>query len=200
MGVDKVIILPGNGCGDIEECNWYKWMAEKLRAHFGDKIAVEMRSMPDPGTARREIWLPFVKDVLGATERSIVLGHSSGAVAAMRLAEEEQLYGLILVGACHTDLGCPNERASNYYPQGAENAWKFDTQVANTTFISVFASASDPYIPIEEQRFVGENLCKQTQNGSKYMEYPAEEDRGHWMESAEPDILKYTIKMVEKGL
>ncbi|KAJ9446043.1 hypothetical protein DIPPA_24022 [Diplonema papillatum] len=42
--------------------------------------------MPNPEVARRGVWLPFTKDRLGANERSLVIGHSSGAVAAVRLA------------------------------------------------------------------------------------------------------------------
>ena len=40
--------------------------------------------MPDPNVARESIWLPFIRDVLKADERTIVVGHSSGAEAAMR--------------------------------------------------------------------------------------------------------------------
>ena len=35
---------------------------------------------------------------------TVVVGHSSGAVAARRLAEETPVAALVLVSACHTDL------------------------------------------------------------------------------------------------
>ena len=42
-------------------------------------------------------------------------GHSSGAEAAMRFAEQHEVKGLVLVSACVTDLGVENERLSGYY-------------------------------------------------------------------------------------
>ena len=33
---------------------------------------------------RRSIWLPYMKDELKVDENTIIIGHSSGAVAAIR--------------------------------------------------------------------------------------------------------------------
>ena len=72
--------------------------------------------MPDPIEAKSSVWLPFIKDELEVDEYTLVIGHSSGAVAAMRLLETTKLLGLILISACHTDLGKPSEASSGYYP------------------------------------------------------------------------------------
>ena len=58
-----------------------------------------LRNMPDPITARRSIWLPFMKEELGVDHETIIIGHSSGACAAVRFAETNQVAGIILVGA-----------------------------------------------------------------------------------------------------
>jgi predicted alpha/beta hydrolase family esterase len=50
-------------------------------------VCVAMEDMPDPYEAKQSIWLPFMRDVLKADESSIIVGHSSGAEAAMRYAE-----------------------------------------------------------------------------------------------------------------
>ena len=55
--------------------------------------------MPDPITARRSIWLPFMKEELGVDDQTIIIGHSSGACAAVRFAETNKVAGIILVGA-----------------------------------------------------------------------------------------------------
>eukprot|EP00960_Hanusia_phi_P047910 758651-Hanusia_phi.AAC.6 len=65
--------------------------------------------------AQEKIWLPFMKNELGADENSIIVGHSSGAEAAMRFIEEHKVRGVVLVAACHTDLGLPSEAISGYY-------------------------------------------------------------------------------------
>ena len=41
--------------------------------------------------AKESIWLPFIKSELGGNEESIIVGHSSGAEAAMRYAENNKV-------------------------------------------------------------------------------------------------------------
>jgi uncharacterized protein len=95
------IAVPGNGCTPVERCNWYSWTRDRVLA---DGIAEEvaLKSMPDPHTARESIWLPYMRDKLGADEHSVLVGHSSGAVAALRLCETDKIGGVVLVSACHT--------------------------------------------------------------------------------------------------
>uniref|UniRef100_A0A673YUA8 Retinoblastoma binding protein 9 n=1 Tax=Salmo trutta TaxID=8032 RepID=A0A673YUA8_SALTR len=61
-------------------------------------------------TAREQIWLPFIQEKLKCDEETVIIGHSSGAAAAMRYAETHKVFGLILVGAYTSDLGDENER------------------------------------------------------------------------------------------
>lgn len=55
--------------------------------------------MPDPVRASEAAWLPFMRQQLGADAGAIVVGHSSGAIAAMRLAETDRVAGVLGVGA-----------------------------------------------------------------------------------------------------
>ena len=52
----------------------------------------------------RSIWLPFMKENLLVDEETIIIGHSSGACAAVRYAEENKVAGIILVGAYTSGL------------------------------------------------------------------------------------------------
>ena len=72
------------GCTPITQCNWYSWLKRSLEKAG---VCVAMEDMPDPYEAKQSIWLPFMRDVLKADESSIIVGHSSGAEAAMRYAE-----------------------------------------------------------------------------------------------------------------
>ncbi len=65
--------------------------------------------------AREKIWVPFLQRQCACDADTIVIGHSSGAVACMRLLESTRLRGAVLVSACHTDLGDAGERAAGYY-------------------------------------------------------------------------------------
>ena len=40
--------------------------------------------MPDPFDAKRDIWIPHMKDVLKIDEHTLAIGHSSGSEALMR--------------------------------------------------------------------------------------------------------------------
>ena len=106
----KAILIHGNGgctAGDI----WLPWVERELRAAGLDVIN---QTFPDNVKARARYWLPFLEE-LGADDQTILIGHSSGAVAAMRYAETHRLLGSVLVGVCNTDLGDAFEAASGYY-------------------------------------------------------------------------------------
>ena len=118
----RVVIVPGNGCTPVRASNWYGWLAQELRKRgFHDVI---LRDMPDPIKARRSKWLPFLHTIVD--DDTILVGHSSGAQAGLRLCEERRLRGLVLVSACVTDLGDEGERLSGYYPSrdGSKNPWE----------------------------------------------------------------------------
>eukprot|EP01046_Picozoa_sp_COSAG06_P085827 COSAG06_NODE_32490_length_505_cov_0.921182_2_plen_124_part_01 len=110
------MIAPGNGCASIDTANWYRWAADEFRA-TGWFSEVICRSFPDAHRAREKVWVPFLQRQCACDGSTILIGHSSGAVACMRLLERPgtQLLGAVLVSACHTDLGDAGERAAGYY-------------------------------------------------------------------------------------
>ncbi len=158
----KAIIIPGNG-GSTPNDNWFPYLVTKL-----SKLSVKVMNeqFPDPVLARRKYWLPFLEK-LGADENTILIGHSSGAVAAMRYAETHKILGSILVGACYTDLGVETEKISGYY----DEPWNWKGIKQNQKWIALFASTDDPYIPIEEARHINKNLQPE------YYEFT---DQGHF--------------------
>jgi predicted alpha/beta hydrolase family esterase len=171
----KAIFVPGNG-GDSAEDRWRPWLKDEL-----GKLGIPLINIdfPDPVLASMNVWLPFIK-ALGADENTILIGHSSGAEAAMRYAEEEKIFGTVLIGACHTDLGLQNEKDAGYY----DEPWQWDKIKNNQKWIIQFHSTDDPFIPIEEARFVHENL------NTEYFEY---QDRGHFGDRKTfPELIEVT--------
>ena len=145
----KAILIHGNGgctAGDI----WLPWLERELTALGLDVIN---QTFPDNIKARARFWLPHL-DALGADERTILIGHSSGALAAMRYAETHRLLGSILVGVCHTDLGDSFEAASGYF----DTAWQWQQIREHQQWIAIYNSTDDPHIPIAEARFVAAQL------------------------------------------
>ena len=170
----KAILIHGNG-GCTAADIWLPWMERELRALGLDVIN---HTFPDNVKARAAVWLPYLES-LDADEDTILIGHSSGAVAAMRYAETHQLLGSVLVGVCHSDLGDPGEAASGYY----RDPWHWQRIRDHQQWIAIFNSSDDPHIPIAEARHVAAQLkCS-------YFEFT---DRGHFIDSREfPEALDY---------
>lgn len=170
----KAILIHGNG-GCTAADGWLPFVERDLEA-LG--LAVTNRTFPDNVRARASIWLPFL-DELGADEDTVLIGHSSGAVAALRYAETRRVRGSVLVGVCHTDLGDALERASGYYTA----PWRWDDIRAHQQWIGIFQSTDDPCIPVSEARTVAARL-----RGS-YFEY---QDRGHFVDRAPfPELVAF---------
>lgn len=170
----RVILLHGNG-GCTAADGWLPFVERDLAALGLDVVN---RTFPDDVRARASIWLPFL-ETLGADARTVLIGHSSGAVAAMRFAETHQLLGSVLVGVCHTDLGDADERASGYY----RDPWRWDAIRGNQQWIGLFHSADDPLIPVSEARFVARQLA------CSYFEHT---DRGHFTDRGPfPELVQF---------
>ncbi len=159
----KVIFIPGNGGGGPND-NWFPYLKQELEKLGVSVIASEF---PDNYLARESYWIPFLKNELKAGAETILVGHSSGAIAAMRFAENNPLLGSVLVGVYHTDMGMTTEKQSGYF----DRPWNWESIVKNQQWIIQFASQNDPWIPIEEARFVHEKL---------HTEYHESIDQGHF--------------------
>ena len=171
----RAVIVPGNGCDSVRDANWYAWLESRLgEAKIFDEVS--MADMPDPHRARRAIWLPFILSTLKADSKTVVIGHSSGAVAALRLLEEHKLHGALLVSACHTDLGEESEAQAGYYPPSG-GPWQWEQIKVNSGGnIIMLHSDNDPFIPLAEPQHVSEQLgCElRVQPGRSHFFEPCE--------------------------
>jgi len=178
----KVVIAPGNGCvGDLSDCMWYGWIKQSV-----GKAGIEcvLTEFPDPIGAHENVWLPFMRDQLNCDENTIVIGHSSGAVASMRLLENVKLAGVVLVSTYHSDLGDENEAESGYF----NRPWNWKAIRDNAGFIVQFHSKNDHLVPVEEARYVHEQLQ------STYIEH----DRsGHFQMDEFPELLQVILNRIK---
>lgn len=171
--------MHGNG-GATGDGLWLPSVKEELVAAG---IDARTPTMPDNVQARENRWLPFLAYTLHVDEHSILVGHSSGAVAAMRYAEASKIYGSVLIGASYTDLGDGLEKKSGYF----DRPWDWERIKENQQWIIQFASTDDPYIPIEEARHI---------HGQLSTEYYEDTDQGHYMQTDFPrlvDVIKEKV-------
>lgn len=158
-----VIICPGNGCTNVRQSNWYGYLYDQL---VMKGIPAQCENFPDPLHARRDRWVPFMRSLAEKDDDPndvILVGHSSGAQAALRYAESHHVYACVLVSATYSDLGDPHERASRYYPQsksdGTEsNPYLFASMRENCKHWWQFHSDDDPFIPLHEAERIRDGL------------------------------------------
>lgn len=179
----KVIFIHGNGYSTPYD-HWFPYLKRELERLELQVVAVQF---PDAPLARSVYWLPFLKDGLSADEHTILIGHSSGALAAMRFAEQNKLLGSILIAAMHTDLGIETERLSGYF----DVPWDWQAIKNNQQWIVQFASTDDPWIPIKEPRFMHGKL------NSQYHEFT---NQGHFGEDCGKKEFPELVAVIRKKL
>jgi predicted alpha/beta hydrolase family esterase len=159
----RVVLLHGNGGGSGHD-QWFPYIKREL-----EKLGVpcETPDLPDPELARSKYWLPYFENELKLGPNDIVVGHSSGALAILKYAEEHQIGASVLIGAYYTDLGYEDEKNSGYF----DTPWQWDKIKANQEWTAIFASTDDPFIPIAEPRYIRDQLM------SEYFEF---NNQGHF--------------------
>src|SRR5947207_2256305 len=116
---------------------WAAWLKTGLET-LGFETFFE--TMPDSIIARAEYWLPFLKEHVKAGEHDVVVGYSSGAVAAMRYAEENRILGSVLVSPCYTDTGDELEKQSGYY----DKPWEWERSKQTKKRLRLFGAMMIP--------------------------------------------------------
>ncbi|MEQ1790620.1 MAG: alpha/beta hydrolase [Rickettsiales bacterium] len=179
----RVIFIPGNG-GSSPNDNWFPSVKKELEAVGLNVISKEF---PDNDLARASYWIPFLLDELKADENTILVGHSSGAIAAMRVAERQPILGSILVGAYHTDLNMDKEKQSGYF----DKEWDWKGIRNNQQWTVLFASQDDPWIPIAHPRYIHSQL------NCEYHEYKNEGHfGGDYYKSTFPELSHAIIRNI----
>ncbi|HAM40337.1 TPA: alpha/beta hydrolase [Candidatus Woesearchaeota archaeon] len=178
MPAVQVILIHGNDTLRWSYA-WMPWVKSEL-----EKLGLEVigETFPDSILAREKYWIPFLKDRLHAGENSILIGHSSGATAAMRFAEGNRILGSILVSPSYSDQGIELERQSGYFGR----PWQWGRIRANQRWIVQFGSTDDPFMPVEQFRHIHGKL------GTEYREFT---DRNHFFYGQDtfPEIIS-TVK------
>ncbi len=159
----KVVFAPGNG-GSSTKDHWFPNLKIELMKNGLEVIDAQF---PDPMLARASYWIPFLLNELKVDENTIIVGHSSGAIAAMRFAETYPILGSVLVGTYYTNLGIEAEKLSGYF----DKPWDWTRIKNNQKWITIFASEDDPWIPINEPRYLHQQL------NCEYHEY---KNQGHF--------------------
>ena len=146
----RIVYLHGNQSSHWS-FGWSSWLKKELEK-LGFRTFFE--TFPDSVIARSKYWLPFLKNYVKAGENDVIVGWSSGAVAAMRYAETNKLRGSVLISPYYDDLGDPLEKQSGYF----NKTWKWKNIINNQSKIALIFGDDDPYIPQEQFSFIASKL------------------------------------------
>lgn len=174
----RFIFMHGNGGSDWKSA-WAVWLRNEI-----EKLGFEtvFETMPDPEKARGDYWLPHMQDVLKIGGDDVIIGYSSGAVAAMRYVETHDVRGSILISPSHTDLGDELEKESGYF----DAPWDWKAIKSHQKKLLVVWGDDDPYIPQREFAYIVLQL------GADKIKVPMGR---HFQEKQDfADILKYIKK------
>jgi len=180
----KVIFIHGNETMTWKD-HWSLYLKKEL-----EKLDLELvfETFPDSIIAREKYWIPFLKDYLQADKNTLLIGHSSGAVAAMRYAEKNNIFASILVSPCYTDLGSEEERMSGWY----DKPWDWELIKKNQNKIALLYSKDDFVIPVKEFEHIREHLSPDI-----VVEF---EDKGHFVNQTEFPELVDVVKKILKDV
>jgi len=174
----RFVYIHGNGSTSWEVA-WAVWLQKKLK---GMGYETHFDTMPDPKHARRSVWIPYLQDELKTGTQDVIIGWSSGAVAAMRYAEDHKIMGSILISPCYTDRGEESEKVSGYY----DDPWQWHAIKSNQKRIALFFGDDDPYIPQSEFAYIAVHL------GPDKHKIPG---AGHFEQRQDfPELLRYIEK------
>lgn len=149
----KTVLL--HGTSGTSDSNWIPWLATEIRKTAAEVYAPDL---PNADRPNRQRYNAFLRDHLpwALDEDTIIVGHSSGAVAALSalelLPENSRVRGVVLVGAFKDDLGWEalNELfvPPMDYAALSKRAEKF----------LLLHSDNDPYCPLEHAEFLATEL------------------------------------------
>jgi len=130
---------------------WASWLKQKLDTAGYD---THFQTMPDPQQARKHIWLPYLENEVKVGSSDVIIGYSSGAVAAMRYAENHKILGSVLISPSYTDLGDADEQASGYF----DELWNWKAIKSNQKKIALVFGDDDPYIPQQDFAYIAVHI------------------------------------------
>lgn len=174
----RIVYIHGNGSTHWSFA-WAPWLKAQLESRGFETF---FETMPDSIIAREQYWLPFLEEHVKVDRHDVLVGWSSGAVAAMRYAERNPLCGSVLISPSYTDLNDDLEQQSGYF----DKPWQWEKIKANQGQIALVWGDDDPYIPQREFTFIAEQLrpTKLKIHGG-----------GHFTEQQEfPELLDYIVQ------
>lgn len=145
----RAIFIHGNR-GANADSGCFPYIAACLQ-RYG--IEILRPNLPDSVRGRMKYWMPFIES-LKPDRETLLIGHSSGTSAALRYAENNEVFGSILISTQVNDCGFELERRTGFY----DDPFNWKEIKSNQQWILQIHAKDDPYISVEDTLTVHENL------------------------------------------
>jgi hypothetical protein len=145
----NVLILPGWFCDS--NSNWYPWLKTELENKEYKVLLPQLPTM-DTDLPDMEKLLEFVKNNFEINKETIIIGHSLGAVLALRLAEKYKFKKIISISGWDFDDLTPEHQ--KFWPN------KINHQLIkeNVKDIVCMTSDNDPYFSVFQTQEMAKRL------------------------------------------
>ncbi len=186
---EKYYFVILHGFGGSSDANFFPWLKRELEAKGHEVWVPDLPNTELPG---EEEQLNYILNNYQFNHKTVVIGHSLGAVLTLKLAEKvENLAGIALVAG----FSQPKFVDNLPFPFADRFDWSFDFQRIknNCGFINIYSDLKDCYVPLEQGRILKEKL------GGNFYEYQAENT--HFMQFRETKVLETVLNSLnEKSL
>jgi len=174
----SVLIL--HGLGNNSQGNWFPWLKKELESK-GWKVWVPDLPQSDKPNVKRYNEFIFSNKDWELNDKSVLIGHSAGAVAILGLLQElknnQQVDTCVLVGSFKDNLGW------NVLDGLFEKPFDFEKIKKHAKRFVFVHSDNDPHCPLEHAKYLAEKLggkliVKKGQGhfnlkeGSEYKKFP----------------------------
>lgn len=183
----KALILHGTDSNSKD--NWLSWLKDEFESRGWEVWVPDLPQADAPNMSRYNDFI-FRNKEWTFDEETIVIGHSSGAVAILdllqHLPKNTSVRACYLIGAFMNDLGWDSLK------ELLEEPFDFDLIKSKAKKFTFIHSDNDPYCPLEHAKYLSEKL-----NG----ELIVKEGQGHFSIGTNPAYTKlpFLLELLENN-
>lgn len=145
-----------HGTRGTSQGNWFQDVAAQLNARGFHALVPQF---PTPEGQNLDNWLTHFKETIGELDQqTLLIGHSVGAVFTLRILEQldTPISTAVLVAGFTGALGLPEYDILNSTFLDAPFSW--NKIRSNAAHIICLSGSNDPYVPIEQGRWIADSL------------------------------------------
>lgn len=149
----QAVIL--HGTGGTPQSNWFRWLEAELK-NYGYTVWLPTLPHTDHPSLRDNADFVNAQAPFAIDAQTLVVGHSSGAILALILAQGFPAIGAIVAVSAFRDAPSPAtawEANSRLF----DVAFDFDAIKAHADKRLFVHSDNDPYVPLEQAHYLAEH-------------------------------------------